>query len=632
MAINPEAQYPGKIEPSSTEYPYGKAQNISTPGDGTGTPWEAALVNDIFGFQQALLDRAIIVPTGTPEEVGASQYLDALDTLFGPSVAVMPDLLFEGIDGQIVFLQSFHVGVLGASGHFKYSSTEPRTNHNGIDIIDPTNLADLVTWDAAAKNTWLFTANAGTGCWIRLFEGRLNVMWAGARGDDTGDDQPPFKGCIDSLPDGSASFNALGTGGQIFTPPGIYRTLSPILVDTTDYGVRLIGGSPYDTIINAAHNGKCIDVFGTDSGSGYTKGFGCKGIGFRTTDTARTVGSAAIRIRYMHYFHLNDLWLVGENQYGIEIEDALDGVISGIRADSVAGAGGLGYDHIIHLERVGSGAPNQITIRECFLEDSVSAAIYLDEAERVTIKDTLIQSNEFHGISFTKCNTLRIEGNYFENNGQGNTIDSADIFDEAAGLSGGVTILNNTIAIDGNTATHRSIDIQDARGFDITQNDLKSASTQIIRIATGINNGNISHNRAVTQPTLDFTGDFRFTDNFLRQANIFWNQYRDSDKIWRQVVTYAASITPEIKLGRWMRVTVTGDLLVNIIADIKDEDEIIFEIIQDATGSHTVTFNSVYKLSAALGSTADRRYIIKFIYDASVGLFYETSQAPGQVL
>lgn len=83
MAINPESQYPGKIAPATSDYPYGSARNITTPGDGTGTPWEAALVNDIFGMQQALLSDAAIVPTGTPEKVGASQFLDAMRKLFG---------------------------------------------------------------------------------------------------------------------------------------------------------------------------------------------------------------------------------------------------------------------------------------------------------------------------------------------------------------------------------------------------------------------------------------------------------------------------------------------------------------------------------------------------------------------
>lgn len=83
MAINPESQYPGKIAPSTPDYPYGAARNVTVPGDGTGTPWEAALVNDLLGSQQAILSDAGIVPSGTPEKVGASQFLDAMRKLFG---------------------------------------------------------------------------------------------------------------------------------------------------------------------------------------------------------------------------------------------------------------------------------------------------------------------------------------------------------------------------------------------------------------------------------------------------------------------------------------------------------------------------------------------------------------------
>lgn len=86
MAIIPESQFEGKISPSDGEYPYGKARNVTTQGDGTGTPWVAALVNDIFGFQQALLTAADIIPSNTPDRVGASQYLESLRTLF-PSFA-----------------------------------------------------------------------------------------------------------------------------------------------------------------------------------------------------------------------------------------------------------------------------------------------------------------------------------------------------------------------------------------------------------------------------------------------------------------------------------------------------------------------------------------------------------------
>lgn len=81
MAINPGTEYPGKIAAPTTEYPFGGAQNITAPGDGTGTPWIATNLNDIYGFHQALLKATGVVPTGAPEQVGASQYIQSVIAL-----------------------------------------------------------------------------------------------------------------------------------------------------------------------------------------------------------------------------------------------------------------------------------------------------------------------------------------------------------------------------------------------------------------------------------------------------------------------------------------------------------------------------------------------------------------------
>lgn len=78
MAINPSSLFAGKIEAATTPYPYGKARDVSAPSDGTGTPWRATLVNDLFGFQQALLKASNQAPSGTPDAVAASQYLQAV--------------------------------------------------------------------------------------------------------------------------------------------------------------------------------------------------------------------------------------------------------------------------------------------------------------------------------------------------------------------------------------------------------------------------------------------------------------------------------------------------------------------------------------------------------------------------
>lgn len=81
MAINPASQYPGQITPSSTDYPYGSARDVSSPGAGDGTPVQQAWVNDWFGFQQAAMQAAGITPSGNPDSATSSDVLNAIRTL-----------------------------------------------------------------------------------------------------------------------------------------------------------------------------------------------------------------------------------------------------------------------------------------------------------------------------------------------------------------------------------------------------------------------------------------------------------------------------------------------------------------------------------------------------------------------
>lgn len=85
MAIKPSDEYPGKTVAPSAEYPQGAAQNITTPGDGTGTPLLASWVNDLWGFLQSLLNANAATPSGNPDEVGDSQYFDALPIAIEPA-------------------------------------------------------------------------------------------------------------------------------------------------------------------------------------------------------------------------------------------------------------------------------------------------------------------------------------------------------------------------------------------------------------------------------------------------------------------------------------------------------------------------------------------------------------------
>lgn len=90
MAISISEQYPGKTAGNTTAYPYGEPRNVDAPGDGKGTPWEAAIVKDDQGFKQAILKAANVVPSGQPDTADESQYLDAMKALFvSPLAAVM---------------------------------------------------------------------------------------------------------------------------------------------------------------------------------------------------------------------------------------------------------------------------------------------------------------------------------------------------------------------------------------------------------------------------------------------------------------------------------------------------------------------------------------------------------------
>lgn len=78
MAINLSTQYPGQVEAPDANYTYGGAKNETVVDALDGTPFEKAMLNDIFGFQQAMLVQAGIVPSGSSETVLISQYLEAL--------------------------------------------------------------------------------------------------------------------------------------------------------------------------------------------------------------------------------------------------------------------------------------------------------------------------------------------------------------------------------------------------------------------------------------------------------------------------------------------------------------------------------------------------------------------------
>ena len=100
-------------------------------------------------------------------------------------------------DGDVLFVKGYHeVGDQGG-GVFVWNSNEPKANHNGGTVIDPSKQfpSDWTLEDL--KDSWFNTTNEGTGCWKRVFEGVANVSWFGAVGDGEADDTKAIQKVID---------------------------------------------------------------------------------------------------------------------------------------------------------------------------------------------------------------------------------------------------------------------------------------------------------------------------------------------------------------------------------------------------------------------------------------------------
>lgn len=185
MAIIPESQYPGKITPATSEYPYGSARNITVPGDGTGTPWEAAIVNDIFGFQQALLSDAGITPSGDPDTATVSQYLQAAKkAIAGSKIGFVADVsellqIENPEDGAAYDTTGYHPGSTVGGGDYVWSATESKTNHDGGTILDPDKIFPA-DWSVTADvEAWFTAAASGTGCYVLKTESTVSASQFG---------------------------------------------------------------------------------------------------------------------------------------------------------------------------------------------------------------------------------------------------------------------------------------------------------------------------------------------------------------------------------------------------------------------------------------------------------------------
>jgi hypothetical protein len=98
-----------------------------------------------------------------------------------------------------VFVKDYHSDVEGGGGVFYWDATKAKSEHNGGTIIDPTAVYPTDWSVTTQQDTWFNLTNAGVGCWVRQYDGAVNVKWFGAKGDGVADDYQSIQFCIDYL-------------------------------------------------------------------------------------------------------------------------------------------------------------------------------------------------------------------------------------------------------------------------------------------------------------------------------------------------------------------------------------------------------------------------------------------------
>jgi len=99
-------------------------------------------------------------------------------------------------DGETVLVLGYHTAGDGGGGIFRWDANEDKANHNGGTVIDP-DAAFPTDWSDTGQQTTWFTAGTGSGCWKRVYSGKVYVEWFGAKGNGITDDSIPIQKCCD---------------------------------------------------------------------------------------------------------------------------------------------------------------------------------------------------------------------------------------------------------------------------------------------------------------------------------------------------------------------------------------------------------------------------------------------------
>lgn len=187
----------------------------------------------------------------------------------------------------VIVLGYYSVGD-GGGGTFYYDSSSSATP-NGGTIIAP---------------------DSGSGRWIRIYSGAINVRWFGAKGDNSNDDTAEIQAAIDYAESLSRA--------TVYAPAGRYLVSATLTINSS--GVNIVGDGMWDTVITRSGNfGDTMLFTGNDGTGTVISDVGISNIAFQstgqTTSGAHLVFNGVARANVYGIYMLNGF--IGFNLKGL---------------------------------------------------------------------------------------------------------------------------------------------------------------------------------------------------------------------------------------------------------------------------------------------------------------------------
>ena len=168
MALKRNERYPSRFENPSAAHPQGAFKNRTSPTSQDGSYLEADWANDWSGFFESLLSAGGISANGSVDAVGASQYFNALKSLYTST------------------------GVLNTPGHIKlpggftFMWTLGQTNSAGAaDVLLPATFTNTClgalaiernpyAWGQGVVSTWAVQLNTLTTSTVQVLARQIS--------------------------------------------------------------------------------------------------------------------------------------------------------------------------------------------------------------------------------------------------------------------------------------------------------------------------------------------------------------------------------------------------------------------------------------------------------------------------